>query len=89
MRFAWLRQKLTNYTSQAQQIPDPVALVRVAYNIVFWIFLLPFVTSLDYSFGFVTFTVVIFFRMIANLYANNIMPQTVADFERFPFRMSL
>lgn len=87
MRFAWLQQQIPDYQSQIQQVPHPVALIRIAYNILFWIFLLPFVTDLDYSFGFVAFTIVIFVRMVANLYMNNVMKQTPADFDRFAFRL--
>lgn len=89
MRFARLRKQIADYRSQVQSIPHPIALVRIVYNIAFWTFLLPFVTSLDYRIGFVIFTIVIFFRIIANFYANNIMRQTPEDFERFPFRMSV
>ena len=64
----------------------PVALIRMAYNVVFWVFLLPFVTTIDYGVGFLAFTVVIFVRLAANLYANNVFKLQPAQFDRYPFR---
>jgi len=85
MRFAWLRKNSAEFVPVQQKGTYPFALIKTAYNLVFWIFLLPFIfTAIDYSTGFIAFTAVIFVRLGANLYANNVLkPQ---QFESFPFR---
>jgi hypothetical protein len=65
----------------------PLALIRIAYNAAFWIFLLPFLTSMNYSTGFIAFTIIIFVRLAANLYTNNIGRLTAEQYEVFPFRI--
>ena len=65
----------------------PLALIRLAYNVAFWVFLLPFFTTLSYSVGFVAFTVVILVRLVLNLYTNNILNLTPEQFEGYPFRI--
>ena len=86
MRFAWLRNNSDNKDSIKQGCTHPLALIRLAYNAVFWVFLLPFVTSIDFGTGFLAFTVVIVVRLALNLYTNNILNPTPEQFERFPFR---
>jgi hypothetical protein len=86
MRFAWLRQNSANSVAVKQGCTHPLALIRLAYNIVFWIFLLPFLTTIDYGTGFIMFTVIIFIRLSLNLYTNNILKQP-EQFESFPFRI--
>ena len=56
-----------------------------AFNAVFWVFLLPFFTPIEYSKGFIAFTVILFIRLGANLYSNNILK--LEQYERFPFRI--
>lgn len=87
MRFAWLRKKVGDFTPVKQGCTHPLALIRLAYNIVFWVFLLPFVTTIDYATGFVAFTIVIAARLSTNLYLNNILKPTLEQFERFPFHI--
>ena len=87
MRFAWLRKNAVNSTSIKQGCLHPLALIRMAYNAVFWIFLLPFFTSMDYSTGFLAFTIIILVRLLANLYTNNMLEQKPEQFESFPFRI--
>jgi len=65
----------------------PLALIRKAYNLAFWIFLLPFLTMIDYSTGFILFTVIIGIRLVLNLYTNNILDLTPEQFETYPFRI--
>ncbi len=90
MRFAWLREHSADYVSAQQGCIHPLALIRTAYNFVFWIFLLPFLTvAIDYSTGFIAFTIIIFVRLAANLYTNNVIRLQLAEFERFPFRIPL
>ena len=86
MRFAWLRENSANQVSIKQGCTHPLALIRVAYNAVFWIFLLPFFTSMEYGTGFIAFTVIIFVRLGANLYTNHVLKQP-EQYESFPFRI--
>ncbi len=87
MRFAWLRKNSANNVLVKQSITHPLTLIRYAYNIVFWIFLLPFFTTMEYSTGFMALTVIIFVRLGLNLYTNNILNLTPEQFTRFPFRV--
>ncbi len=87
MRFAWLRENMSNYEPVQQAFMHPLALIRKAYNAIFWIFLLPFFTLIDYRTGFILFTVVIGIRLVLNLYTNNILKPTLEQYERYPFRI--
>jgi hypothetical protein len=87
MRFAWLKENSDNYVSVQQAFTHPLRLIRNAYNIVFWIFLLPFFTIIDYSTGFIAFTVIIFVRLVLNLYTNNVLKLSPEQYDRFPFRI--
>jgi hypothetical protein len=85
MRFAWLRQNSANDASVKQGYTHPLNLIRIAYNIAFWIFLLPFFTAMEYGTAFILFTIIIFVRLGANLYANHVLTQP-EQFESFAFR---
>ena len=87
MRFAWLRQHTPDYVSAKQGFPHPLWLVRFAYNAVFWVLLLPFLTALGYGAGFVAFAVVILLRLTANAYTNNFLDLTPQQYEAYPFRI--
>jgi len=87
MRFAWLRKNSANYVSVKQGCTHPLALIRMAYNVVFWIFLLPFFTTMEYGTGFIMFTVIIFVRLGVNLYTNNVFNLTPEQYESFPLRI--
>lgn len=87
MRFAWLRENSSDYVAAQQAFTHPLALIRKAYNAVFWIFLLPFFTTMEYRTGFIAFTVIIVIRLAANLYTNNVVDFTPEEYERFPFRI--
>ena len=87
MRFAWLRKNSADYVSVKQGFTHPLALIRKAYNAVFWIFLLPFFTAMEYSTGFVAYTVIIFVRLGLNLYTNNVIKLDPQQYESFPFRI--
>jgi hypothetical protein len=87
MRFAWLREKTGDQASVQQAFLHPLALIRKAYNLVFWIFLLPFFTMIEYSTGFLLFTIVIGVRLVLNLYTNNLFKPTPEQYDRFPFRI--
>jgi hypothetical protein len=87
MRFAWLRENAENYISVKQASTHPLALIRKAYNLAFWIFLVPFFTAMEYSTGFIVFTVFIAIRLVLNLYTNNFLDLTPGQYESFPFRI--
>ena len=87
MRFAWLRKNSANYVSVKQGFTHPLSLIRKAYNVAFWVFLLPFFTTIDYSTGFIAFTVIIFVRLGLNLYTNNVLKLKPEQYESFPFRI--
>jgi len=88
MRFAWLQENSTNSELVKQANAHPLALIRTAYNIVFWIFLLPFLfANVEYGSGFIWFTIVIFIRLILNLVTNNFLKLTPQQFENYPFRI--
>jgi hypothetical protein len=86
MRFAWLRENSANQEAVKQGCTHPLALIRAAYNLVFWIFLLPFFTAMEYRTGFILFTVVIFVRLGLNLYTNHVIERP-EQYEAFPFRI--
>ncbi len=88
MRFAWLRENTENYEAVQQGCAHPLAIIRMAYNVAFWVFLIPFLfTSIDYSLGFILFTVIILIRLVLNLVTNNFLKLTPEQFEGFPFRI--
>lgn len=87
MRFAWLRESSENYVSVEQAFMHPLALIRKAYNAAFWIFLIPFFTTIDYSTGFIAFTIIIVIRLGLNLYTNNSLELTPEQYESYPFRI--
>jgi hypothetical protein len=87
MRFAWLRENKAENVSAKQTGTRPLALIRIVYNAVFWIFLVPFfVRTIDYGLGFIAFTIVIFVRLVVNLYVNNVVEFTPEQYESFPLR---
>jgi len=85
MRFAWLRKNSADYVAVKQGFTHPLTLIRKVYNAAYWVFLLPFFTIIDYSTGFIVFTINIFVRLGANLYVNvlNLKPE---QFDSFPLR---
>jgi len=70
-----------------QGYAHPLALIRLAYNAAFWIFLLPFFTTVAYGTGFIAFTIVIFVRLTLSFYTNNFAQLTPQQFESYPFRI--
>jgi len=88
MRFAWIRENSGDGSTAAQAQTNNFSLIRMAYNLAFWIFLPPFFSNrIDYSFGFIAFTIVILVRLSLNLYTNNLLKPTPEQYERFPFRI--
>ncbi|MFN2274530.1 MAG: hypothetical protein ACK2TX_06760 [Anaerolineales bacterium] len=87
MRFAWLRKHSDNPIAVQQAATHPLALIRKAYNLAFWVFLLPFFTLIDYGTGFLIFTIVIGVRLVLNLVTNNVLQLSPAQYEAYPFRV--
>jgi hypothetical protein len=85
MRFAWLRENSADYVSVQQGFTHPLAVIRKAYNAAFWIFLIPFFSTMEYSTGFIAFTVVILVRLGLNLYTNNALKLKPEQYDSFPF----
>ncbi|MGD2042564.1 MAG: hypothetical protein PVJ28_02875 [Acidimicrobiia bacterium] len=61
--------------------------VALHLNAVFWVFLLPFFTSMGYGAGFIAFTAVLAMRFTANLATNNFLKLTPREYQALPFRM--
>ena len=87
MRFAWIKENSTNQDLVKQASMHPLAILRKIYNLIFWIFLLPFFTIVDYGTGFIIFTVIIGIRFVLNLITNNLLDLTPQQFENYPFRV--
>jgi hypothetical protein len=87
MRFAWLRENSEDPVAVHQAFTHPLSLIRKTYNAAFLIFVIPFFTAVDYSTGFILFTVMIFIRLGINLYTNNVLDFTPEQYERFPLRI--
>jgi len=87
MRFAWLKENSAEDDSIEQVSAYPATIIRKIYNAVFWIFLLPLLTLIEYRTGFIIFTINIFIRLSANLYVN-IRDLGPNEFEQFPLRIS-
>ena len=85
MRFALLRKNSADIVSVKQGYTHPLALIRIAYNVAFWVFLLPFFTAMEYGTAFILFTIIVFVRLAANLYTNHVLTQP-EQYESFAFR---
>jgi hypothetical protein len=88
MRFAWLRENSENVAAIQQGCAHPLTLIRTAYNIAFWVFLIPFLfPSINCGTGFIAFTIIILVRLVLNFYTNNFLNLTPEQFEKYPFRI--
>jgi hypothetical protein len=89
MRFAWQRKNSAGHVSSKLEFTDTLnRIVFLAFNAVFWLpILLTFFGAIDYGTGFILFTMIIFVRLVANLYINNVLELTPEQFENFPFRI--
>ena len=86
-RFEWLRRNTEGYVPVKQSIAHPFALIRLLYNLVFWVFLLPFLTPMEYGTGFIAFGAVLLLRLTLHLISNNVLKLTVQQYDRSPFRI--
>ncbi|MGD2162956.1 MAG: hypothetical protein PVF18_11725 [Anaerolineales bacterium] len=87
MRFAWLKENSSEMAAVQHTFSPPLSLVHTMYNLVFWVFLLPFFTRMAYGSGFILFSIVITIRLALNLYTNNMLKPTPEQYEAFPFRI--
>jgi hypothetical protein len=87
LRFARLKETTPNVEVVKQAASHPLALIRTAYNAVFWIFLVPFLTRVDFKIGFIAFSTVILVRLVLNLYTNNFLKNDPQIYESYPFRI--
>jgi hypothetical protein len=87
MRFAWLKEQEQDDETVEQGFTHRLSLIRRLYNLAFWVFLLPFFTFIDYSTGFIAFTVIIAIRLVLNLVTNNLLNLTPGQYEGYPFRI--
>ena len=71
MRFAWLRKNSADKVSAKQSSTGRI--IYITYNVVYWLPILLTVTKvIDYRTGFITFSLILIVRAIANLYRNNV-----------------
>jgi hypothetical protein len=85
-RFAWERKNSADPNPVKLRFSQPLNLIFVAYNVVYWIpIILPFTGIIDYRTGFIAVFAVIIIRSLANLYRNNIL--TLERAEIYPFRI--
>jgi nicotinamide riboside transporter PnuC len=82
MRFAWQRKNSADKVSAKQSSTGRI--IYIAYNVVYWLPIVLTVTKvIDYRTGFITFSLILIIRAVANLYRNN---TTVEQGEYFALR---
>ena len=85
MRFARLRKNTPNHVEMKRRVTHPLSLVRMAYNILWWVpMLLTFTRVIDYRAGFIAFFAVTVFRLFINIYVNYALD--LEKFDRFPLK---
>ena len=85
MRFAWLKKNTPNQVVMKRGVAHPLSLIRMAYNIIWWVpMLLSFTHVIDYRAGFIAFFSVTVFRLFINIYVNYALD--IEKFERFPLK---
>jgi len=87
MRFPWIRENSNAPTASPQKWSHPLALIRMFYNLAFWVFLIPLFTVVEDRVGFLAMTVVICARLVLNLVTNNLLNLTPEQFDGYPFRI--
>jgi hypothetical protein len=58
----------------------------VVHNLLFWFFIVPFVTPMSYGTGFIVYSIILLARFIANTYIN-LRDFTPAQYYAYPFRI--
>ncbi|MFC1947453.1 hypothetical protein ACFLXY_05995 [Chloroflexota bacterium] len=85
MRFARLRKNTPNHVSMKRGVTHPLSIIRLVYNVVWWIpMLLSFTGVIDYRTGFIAFFTVTVFRLFINIYVNYSL--NLEAFEKFPLK---
>ena len=70
MRFAWQRKNSADEVSAKQSSTGRI--IYITYNVVYWLPIVLTVTKvIDYRTGFITFSLILIIRAVANLYRNN------------------
>ena len=71
MRFAWQRKNSTDKVSAKQSSTGRI--IYIFYNVIYWLPIVLTVTKvIDYRTGFITFSLILIIRAVANLYRNNV-----------------
>ncbi len=84
MRFVRLWRQRTGDASYKEGLPSK--LTMVLYNLVWWLpLVLPFTDTISYQQGFISFMVITYVRLAANLVRNNLLPLERAI--NFPLRI--
>ena len=58
----------------------------MAHNLLFWFFIVPFVTPISYGTGFAVYSIILLTHLIANTVIN-LRDFTPAQYYAFPFRI--
>ena len=73
MRFAWQRKNSADKVSAKESSTSRI--IYITYNVVYWLpIVLTIFKVIDYRTGFITFSLILIIRAIANLYRNNVPP---------------
>ena len=79
MRFAWQRKNSTDEISSNQSSTGRI--IYITYNVIYWLPIVLTVTKvIDYRTGFITFSLILIIRAIANLYRNNVSMADKGDY---------
>ena len=71
MRFAWQRKNSPDKVSTKESTTNRI--IYIIYNVVYWLPIVLTITHvIDYRTGFITFSLILIIRAIANLYRNNV-----------------
>ena len=60
--------------------------LHVAHNLVYWFFLIPFLTPMSYETGFLIYTLILFTRFVANTYIN-VRDLSPEEYYKYPLRI--
>ena len=70
MRFAWQRENSPDKVSAKESTTGRI--IYIFYNVVYWLpIVFTFTKVIDYRTGFITFSLILIIRAVANFYRNN------------------
>ena len=79
--------RLQELSSEAKPKLTPTNTILLwVHNLVYWFFLVPFLTPMSYSTGFLVYSIILLTRFIANTYIN-LRDFTPAQYYAYPFRI--